>query len=85
MTGRECSFDCLLLLGLTKFCLRGRFCRRQKFSVSSRDQYVFAKALVDAGRFPSAGAVLQQGIEFLKKQEADAQADRAPLRVLLQQ
>ena len=57
-----------------------------KSSVSLReDQHAFAKALVGAGRFPSVSAVLQQGLELLQQQEADAQADRAALRVLLQQ
>lgn len=57
-----------------------------KSSVSIReDQHAFAKALVSAGRFPSLSAVLQQGLELLQQQEADAQADRAALRVLLQQ
>jgi len=57
-----------------------------KSSVSLRDdQHAFAKALVVAGRFPSVSAVLQQGLDLLKQQEADAQADRAALRVLLQQ
>ncbi len=57
-----------------------------KSSVSLReDQHAFAKALVGAGRFPSVSAVLQQGLELLQQQEADAQADRAALQVLLQQ
>ena len=49
------------------------------------EQHAFAKTLVDAGRFPSVSAVLQQVFELLRQQEADAQADRAALRVLLQQ
>jgi len=57
-----------------------------KSSVSLReDQHAFAKALVDAGRFPSVSAVLQQGLDLLQQQEADAQADRVALQVLLQQ
>ncbi len=57
-----------------------------KGSVSLRvDQHALAKALVGAGRFPSVSAVLQHGLELLQQQEADAQADRAALRVLLQQ
>ena len=57
-----------------------------KSSVSLReDQHAFAKALVDAGRFPSVSAVLQQGLDLLRQQDADAQADRAALQVLLQQ
>ena len=57
-----------------------------KSSVSLReDQYAFAKALVDAGRFPSVSAVLQQGLDLLQRQDADAQAHRAALQALLQQ
>ena len=57
-----------------------------KSSVSLReDQHAFAKALVDAGRFPSVSAVLQQGLDLLQQQDADAQADRAALQALLQQ
>ena len=57
-----------------------------KSSVSLReDQHAFAKALVGAGRFPSVSAVLQQGLDLLQQQEADAQADRTALQVLLQQ
>ena len=57
-----------------------------KSSVSLReDQHAFAKALVGTGRFPSVSAVLQQGLELLQQQEADAKADRAALQALLQQ
>ena len=57
-----------------------------KSSVSLReDQHAFAKALVDAGRFSSVSAVLQQGLDLLQQQDADAQADRAALQALLQQ
>lgn len=57
-----------------------------KSSVSLReDQHAFAKALVDAGRFPSLSAVLQQGLDLLQQQDADIQADRAALQALLQQ
>ena len=57
-----------------------------KSSVSLRDdQHAFAKALVGAGRFSSVSAVLQHGLELQQQQEADAQADRAALQVLLQQ
>ena len=57
-----------------------------KSSVSLReDQHAFARALVSAGRFSSVSAVLQQGLELLQQQEADVQADRAALQVLLQQ
>jgi antitoxin ParD1/3/4 len=57
-----------------------------KSSVSLReDQHAFAKALVEAGRFPSVSAVLQQGLDLLQQQDADTQADRAALQALLQQ
>ena len=56
-----------------------------KSSVSLReDQHAFAKALVDAGRFPSVSAVLQQGLVLLQQQDADIQADRTALQALLQ-
>lgn len=55
-----------------------------KSSVSLRDdQHAFARALVDGGRFPSVSAVVQQGIDLLRQQDADAQADRTALRTLL--
>jgi len=57
-----------------------------KSSVSLReDQHAFAKALVEAGRFPSVSAVLQHGLDLLQQQDADTQADRAALQALLQQ
>jgi antitoxin ParD1/3/4 len=57
-----------------------------KSSVSLRDdQHAFAKSLVEAGRFPSVSAVLQQGLDLLQQQDADIQADRAALQALLQQ
>ncbi|MFM9103114.1 MAG: type II toxin-antitoxin system ParD family antitoxin [Cyanobium sp.] len=55
-----------------------------KSSVSLRaDQHAFARALVAGGRFPSVSAVVQQGLDLLKQQDADAQADRAALQALL--
>lgn len=55
-----------------------------KSSVSLRDdQHAFAKQLVDSGRFPSVSAVVQQGLDLLRQQDADAQASRAALQVLL--
>lgn len=55
-----------------------------KSSVSLRDdQHAFARTLVENGRFPSVSAVVQQGLDLLRQQEMDAQADRAALRALL--
>lgn len=55
-----------------------------KSSISLRDdQHAFAKALVEGGRFPSVSAVVQQGLDLLRQQDADAQADRAALRAIL--
>lgn len=55
-----------------------------KSSVSLRDdQYRFAKTLVEGGRFPSVSAVVQQGLDLLRQQDADAQADRVALHALL--
>ena len=55
-----------------------------KSSISLRDnQHVFAKPLVVSGRFPSLIAVVEQGLDVLRQQDADAQADRDALKVLL--
>lgn len=57
-----------------------------KTSISLRDdQHAFARALVESGRFPSLSAVLQQGLDVLRQQEADGEADRLALRALLQE
>ena len=56
------------------------FCRRPPNS-----EHAFARALVASGRFPSVSAVVQQGLDLLKQQDADAQADRAALQALLLQ
>lgn len=57
-----------------------------KSSISLRsDQHAFARALVDSGRFPSISAVVQQGLDLLRQQDADAQADRVALQALLLQ
>lgn len=56
-----------------------------KCSMSLRDdQHSFAKALVDSGRFPSLSAVVQHSLDLLRQQDADAQADRTALQLLLQ-
>ncbi|MDA1204970.1 MAG: type II toxin-antitoxin system ParD family antitoxin [Cyanobacteria bacterium] len=49
----------------------------------SDDQDAFARSLVESSRFPSMSAVLQQGLDLLWQEHADAQADRAALRALL--
>lgn len=55
-----------------------------KSSISLRDdQYAFAKTLVAGGRFPSVSAVVQQSLDLLRQQDADATADRAALLALL--
>jgi antitoxin ParD1/3/4 len=55
-----------------------------KSSISLRDdQHAFAKTLVEGGRFPSVSAVVQQGLDLLRQQDADAAADRAALLTLL--
>lgn len=55
-----------------------------KSSISLRDdQHAFAKTLVEGGRFPSVSAVVQQGLDLLRQQDADAAMDRAALHALL--
>ena len=55
-----------------------------KSSISLTDeQHAFARALVEAGRYSSLSAVLQQGVDLLRRRvEADV-ADTAALRELL--
>lgn len=55
-----------------------------KSSISLRDdQHAFARSLVEQGRFPSVSAVVQHGLDLLREQAADAEADRVALRTLL--
>lgn len=57
-----------------------------KSSISLRDdQHAFARSLVESGRFSSVSAVLQQGLDLMRQQTADLEADRAALRLLLEQ
>jgi len=57
-----------------------------KSSISlTDDQHAFAKTLVDAGRFPSVSAVLQQGVELLRRQMEDEATERAALKEVLTQ
>ena len=57
-----------------------------KSSVSlTDDQHSFAKTLVDAGRFPSVSAVLQQGVELLRQQMETEALERAALAEVLAQ
>jgi len=57
-----------------------------KFSISlSDDQHAFAKSLVEAGRFSSVSAVLQQGVDFMRRQMEEEMQERAALAQLLAQ
>ncbi len=57
-----------------------------KSSISlTDDQHSFAKTLVDAGRFPSVSAVLQQGVELLRQQMESDALERAALAEVLKQ
>lgn len=55
-----------------------------KSSVSLTDeQHAFAKALVEAGRYPSVSAVLQQGVDLLRRRLEDDELERMALRDVL--
>ena len=57
-----------------------------KSSISLTDeQHRFAKELVDAGRYSSVSAVLQQGIDLLRQRMQDDDLHRAALKALLDQ
>ena len=55
-----------------------------KASVSfTAQQAEFARALVDAGRYPSLSAVVQRGLELLRAETEAREAELAALRGLL--
>ena len=57
-----------------------------KSSISLTDeQHAFAKDLVEAGRYSSVSAVLQQGIDLLRQRVQDDDLQRAALKALLDQ
>ena len=57
-----------------------------KSSISLTDeQHNFAKELVEAGRYSSVSAVLQQGIDLLRHRMQDEDLQRAALKALLDQ
>ena len=57
-----------------------------KSSISLTDeQHAFAKTLVDAGRFPSVSAVLQQGVDLLRRHMEDEEMERAALADIMAQ
>ena len=57
-----------------------------KSSISLTDeQHAFAKELVEAGRYSSVSAVLQQGIDLLRQRMQDEDLQRSALKALLDQ
>ena len=57
-----------------------------KSSISLTDeQHAFARALVEAGRYPSLSAVLQQGVDLLRRRMDAEELETAALRELLSQ
>jgi antitoxin ParD1/3/4 len=57
-----------------------------KSSISLTDeQHSFAKELVEAGRYSSVSAVLQQGTDLLRQRMRDEDLQRAALKTLLDQ
>jgi antitoxin ParD1/3/4 len=57
-----------------------------KSSISLTDeQDAFVRSLVTAGRFSSASAVLQQGVDLLRRQLQAEEADTEALRAILRE
>ena len=55
-----------------------------KSSISLTDeQHAFARALVEAGRYSSVSAVLQQGVDLLRRRMDAEELESAALRELL--
>ena len=74
-----------VLLGIT-FGLGGVTKMTVKPSISlTNEQHSFAKELVEAGRYSSVSAVLQQGIDLLRQRMQDEDLQRAELKALLDQ
>ena len=71
--------------GATEYYLADRETRvTVKSSISlSDEQHAFARALVDAGRYSSLSAVLQQGVDLLRQRMDAEELDAAALRELL--
>ena len=57
-----------------------------KPSISLTDeQFSFAKSLVDAGRYSSLSAVLQQGVDLLRQREDQEMGDTLALKAILEE
>ena len=57
---------------------------KSSVSVSlSDEQHAFARTLVDAGRYSSVSAVLQQGLHLLRERLGDEELERTALREVL--
>ena len=71
--------------GATQYYLDGReTLLTVKSSISLTDeQHAFAKALVEAGRYSSLSAVLQQGVDLLRQRMDAEELETAALRELL--
>jgi antitoxin ParD1/3/4 len=57
---------------------------KASISISER-QDAFVRGLVKAGRYPSASAVVQQGLELLREQTEMKDAERSLLKALLEE
>ena len=55
---------------------------KSSFSLTD-EQYAFARTLVDSGRYSSVSAVLQQGIDLLRRRMEAEELDTEALRTLL--
>ncbi|HRE61449.1 MAG TPA: type II toxin-antitoxin system ParD family antitoxin [Micropepsaceae bacterium] len=55
---------------------------KSSISLSGR-QHAFAKALVAKGRYPSVSAVLQQGVELLRREMEAEEVERQALAEIL--
>ena len=71
--------------GATEYYLAVReTCVTVKTSISLTDeQHAFARTLVEAGRYSSLSAVLQQGVDLLRKRMDAEEIETAALRELL--
>ncbi len=57
-----------------------------KTSISlTDDQEAYARSLVESGQFPSLSAVLQRGLDMLRRETEMREAELAALRLLIDQ
>ena len=80
-----CGAELTLTPGATRYYLdaeEGPVTVKSSISLTD-EQHAFARALVETGRYPSLSAVLQQGVDLLRRRMDAEELETAALRELL--